>query len=327
MFQRLLAPLLALLVPMTILTPAQAQAPAAWPDKTVRLVVPFPPGGATDVLARLLAEEFRQTFGQTFIVENKAGASGNIGGDFVARAPADGYTFLVAAAGPTVINPSLYPKMTFDPAKDLAPVTQVVIDHNMMAINPSIPATNVREFITWAKANPDKAICGTPGNGTPAHVGCILFNQLTGTALTTVSYKGSGPAVADLMGGQTAVMIDNMAAMMPQVRAGKLRALAVSGDVRATGAPDLPTIIESGVPGFSISAWKALMAPAGTPKAIIDKLQQATARALQKPELRQRLIDGGSEPVANTPDAFGELIRRETASWKDMIQRTGVRLE
>ncbi len=329
MFSPIRLPALAVAVALTgvgllpVATPAAAQ--TSYPDRAIRLVVPFPPGGSTDVLARVMAEALRAEFNQPVIVENKPGAAGNIGGDFVARAPADGYTLLAAAAGPTVINPHLYSKMSFDPAKDLVPVTQLVIDHNVMAIHPSIPATNVQEFVTWAKANPAKAICASPGSGTPAHLACELFNQRTGTAMTHVPYKGSGPAVADLIAGHAAVMIDNMPALLPHARNGRLRALAVSGEQRATGAPELPTVIESGIPGFNIVAWKALMAPAGTPRPIIDRLQQTAAKIIARPDIKARLIEAGSEPVASTPEAFAELIVRETASWGALVKSTGAR--
>ncbi len=298
-----------------------------YPSKPIRMVVPFAPGGSTDLLARILADELREDLGQPVLVENKPGAGGNIGGDLVAKSPADGYTLLMAAAGPTVINPSLYGKMTFDPAKDLAPVSLLVRDHNLMAVNPSVPAKTVREFIAYAKANPKAVAFGSPGNGTPAHLGGELFNQMAGTTMLHVPYKGSGPAVSDLIAGQINVMIDNMPALLPQVKAGRLRALAVASESRASGAPDIPTVSESGLPGFAVTAWKGLMVPAGTPPAIVKRLNGALVKALAKPEVHKRLVELGAEPVASTPEAFGELIARETKSWGALVKSTGVRID
>lgn len=298
-----------------------------YPNKPIRLIVPFAPGGSSDVLARILAEELRVELGQTVVVENKPGAGGNIGGDLVAKAAPDGYTLLLAAAGPTVINPSLYTKMSFNPAVDLAPVTLLVRDHNLIAVTPSVPAKTVKEFIAYAKANPNKLSFGSPGNGSPAHLGGELFNQMAGVTMTHVPYKGSGPAMNDLIAGQITVMIDNMPALLPQVQAGRLRALAVASDSRASGAPDIPTASEAGLPGFTVTAWKGLMVPAATPKSIVAKLQAAAAKILAKPAVSKRLIALGAEPVGSTDRAFGELITRETKSWAALIASTGTKID
>ncbi|HJS03198.1 MAG TPA: tripartite tricarboxylate transporter substrate binding protein [Variovorax sp.] len=298
-----------------------------YPTKPIRLIVPFAPGGSTDVLARLLAEALRPELGQPVIVENKAGAGGNIGGDFVAKAPPDGYTLLIAAAGPTVINPSLYARMPYDPAKDLRPVTLLIQEPNLMAINPKIPAMTVPEFIAYAKSRPTEVSFGSPGNGSPAHLAGEWFNQLTGTTMVHVPYKGTGPALNDLIAGQIAMMIDNMPALWPHVQSGKLRALAVSTDKRATAAPDLPTVAESGVKGFAFGAWKGLMAPAATPPEIVERLHAAATKALAKPDFRKRLIDLGAEPVGNTPAQFAAVIKSETASWAALVKSTGTKLD
>jgi tripartite-type tricarboxylate transporter receptor subunit TctC len=298
-----------------------------YPTKPIRLIVPFAPGGSTDVLARLLAEALRPELGQPVIVENKAGAGGNIGGDFVAKAPPDGYTLLIAAAGPTVINPSLYARMPYDPAKDLRPVTLLIQEPNLMAINPKIPAKTVPEFIAYAKSRPTEVSFGSPGNGSPAHLAGEWFNQLTGTTMVHVPYKGTGPALNDLIAGQIAMMIDNMPALWPHVQSGKLRALAVSTDKRATAAPDLPTVAESGVKGFAFGAWKGLMAPAATPPEIVERLHAAATKALAKPDFRKRLIDLGAEPVGNTPAQFAAVIKSETASWAALVKSTGTKLD
>ncbi len=304
--------------------PAGAQ--STYPNKPLHVIVPFPPGGSTDSLARLLAEELRIELGQPVIVENKAGAGGNIGGDYVAKSAPDGYTIVVAAAGPTVINPSLYAKMPYDPAKDLRPVTLLIQEPNVMVINPKIPAKTVPEFIAYAKAHPTSISFGSPGNGSPAHLAGEWFNQLTGTTMVHVPYKGTGPALTDLLGGQIAMMIDNMPALWPYVQSGKLRALGVSTEKRATTAPDVPAIGES-VKGFTFGAWKGLMVPAGTPNEIVERLHAACVKALAKPEFRSKLTALGAEPVGSTPAQFAATIKAETASWATLVKSTGTKLD
>ena len=310
---------------LAALPPAQAQ--VAYPNKPIRLVVPFAPGGSTDALARLLAEELRAELGQTVIVDNKAGAGGNIGGDVVAKAAPDGYTVLMTAAGLTVINPSLYSKMPYDTVKDLRPVTLLIQEPNLMVVNPKLPVKTVAEFIAYSKANPKDVSFGSPGNGSPAHLAGEWFNQLTGTTMVHVPYKGTGPAINDLLAGQIVMMIDNMPALWPHVQSGRVRALAVSTDTRAAAAPALPTIAESGVKGFAFGAWKGLMVPAATPNAIVDRLQAASAKALAKPEFRKKLIELGAEPVGSTPAQFAAVIKSETASWAALVKSTGTKLD
>lgn len=304
-----------------------AAAEPGYPTKPIRLVVPFPPGGSTDVLARLLAEELRGQLGQTVIVENKAGAGGNIGGDAVAKAPADGYTLLMAAAGPTVINPSLYARMSYNPAKDLRPVTLLIGEPNLMAINPAIPATTVAEFIAYARARPKDLSFGSAGNGSPAHLAGEWFNQITGTSLVHVPYKGTGPAINDLIAGQIAMMIDNMPALWPHVQSGRLRALAVSTERRAAVAPELPTLQEAGVKGLVFSAWKGVMVPAGTPTEIVARLHEANLKALANPEFRKRLVAMGAEPLGSSPEQFAAVIRNETVAWAALVKSTGARVD
>ncbi|WP_295552429.1 tripartite tricarboxylate transporter substrate binding protein [uncultured Pseudacidovorax sp.] len=304
-----------------------AAAQAAYPTKPIRLVVPFAPGGSADVVGRLIAEELRAGLGQPVVVDNRPGAGGNIAGDMVAKAPADGYTLLLAAAGPIAINPSLYGHMPYNPATDLAPVALLARDHQLMAVTPSVPARDVREFIAYAKANPGKVSFGSPGNGTPAHLGGELFNQMAGTQMVHVPYKGSAPAMNDLISGQITVMIDNMPALLPQVQAGRLRALGVASPARASGAPDIPTVAESGLPGFNVTAWKGLMAPAGTPKPIVAKLNEVAVAAVAKPEIRKRLVDLGAEPGGGSPEDFGALIARDSRSWAALVKSTGARVD
>lgn len=304
-----------------------ALAEAAYPAKVIRLVVPFPPGGSTDTLARLLAEQLKEELGQTVVVENKAGAGGNIGGDAVAKAVPDGYTLLLAAAGPTVINPSLYARMSYDPLRDLAPVTMLAREHNLMVVNPSVPAHNLKEFIAYAKARPEQLSFGSPGNGSPAQLAGELLNKSAGIKLQHVPYKGSGPAVADLIAGHITLMIDNMPALLPYVQSGRLRALAVASDKRASALPDVPTVEEAGLKGYVVTAWKGLMAPAGTPRPIIAKLHDATVKILAKPQIRKRLVDLGAEPVGSTPEQFAAQLRSDTAWWAALVKSTGTTLD
>ncbi|MFC4278494.1 Bug family tripartite tricarboxylate transporter substrate binding protein [Achromobacter aloeverae] len=304
-----------------------APARAAYPDRPIRLIIPFAPGGSTDVLGRLLAEALHPILGQAVIVENKPGAGGNIGGDFVARSAPDGYTLLLAAAGPTVINPSLYRSMPFDPAKDLAPISCLEREHNLMVVNKSLPVANLQDFLKYARAHPGKLSFGSPGNGSPAQLAGELLNQRAGLQTQHVPYKGTGPAVTDLVAGHIDFIIDNMPALLPQVKAGNLRALAVPSDRRATAAPDIPTFDEAGEKGFVVMAWKGLMAPAGTDPAIIERLHAAVVKALQDPQLRTRFQDLGAEPLGSTPAEFARQISEETAWWAKLVKSTGTQIQ
>ncbi len=299
----------------------------AYPSKPIRIVVGYAPGGSTDIVARLLADKLGQELKQPVIVENRAGAGGNIGGEAVARAAPDGYTLLMAAAAQVVINPFIYPKMPFNPLKDLAPVTLVQNEHNLMVVTPAIPATNLKEFIAYAKANPDKVSFASPGNGSPAHLAGEMMNQAAGLKMLHVPYKGTGAAVTDLLAGNVTMSIDNMPPFVPHVKAGKLRALAVAGDKRASAMPELPTIAEAGLPGYSVQAWKGLMAPAGTPAPVIDKLQAAVVKILASPDLQKRMVDMGAEPVGNSPEQFAAFIQKEGKKWGAVVKSTGTVLE
>lgn len=327
MFKRTLTAATATVLCGIALLPAHAGAQDRYPSKIVRLVVPFAPGGSTDIVARVIAEPLREELGQSVIVENRPGAGGNIGGDAVAKAAPDGYTVLMAAAGQTAINPSLYKKMSYDPARDLAAVTMIARDHNMMAVNASLPVKTVKDFVAYAKANPDKITFGSPGNGSPAQLGGELLNQTAGLRMRHVPYKGSGPAVADLIAGHITLMIDNMPAIWPHVQSGRLRALAVTSEKRASGAPEVPTAEEAGLKGYVVTAWKGLMVPANTPRPVIDRLNQATVKVLARPEVRKRLIEQGAEPVGNTPEQFAEQIRTDTAWWAALVKSTGTTMD
>jgi len=304
-----------------------AMAEPTYPSKPIRLIVPFVPGGSTDVVARLLGAELKNELGQSVIVENKPGAGGNIGGDVVAKAAPDGYTLLLAAAGPTVINPSLYSKMPFDPITQLAPVTMLVREHNLMAINSSIPAKTLQEFIAYAKSRPSEINFGSPGNGSPAQLAGELLNQKSGLKMAHVAYKGSGAAVVDLMAGHISMMIDNMPALLPHIQSGKIRALAVPSERRAAAMPDVPTFKEAGMSDFIITAWKGVMVPAGTPPDVVAKLQTSIAKIMNKPDMKKRMIEMGAEPAVNTPEQFGTLIKNETAWWAALVKSTGTKVE
>jgi tripartite-type tricarboxylate transporter receptor subunit TctC len=271
---------------------------ATYPEHPINLVVEFAPGGSADIVARLMAQALNSELGQTVIVENKPGAGGNIGGTFVAHAAPDGYTVLLAAAGPIVINPSLYKSMAYSPIKDLAPVTMIEREHNLMVVNNSIPANNLTEFIAYAKAHPGEINFGSPGDGSPAHLAGELLNQKAGLKMQHVPYKGTSPALSDLIGGHITLMIDNMPALLPAVKSGTLRAIAVPSEHRAAAAPDIPTFAEEGMPGFVITAWKGLMVPAGTP-----------------------------QPVGNTPAQFAVQIKDETEFYSKLVKSTGASID
>jgi tripartite-type tricarboxylate transporter receptor subunit TctC len=290
-------------------------------------VVPFAAGGATDVLARLVGERLTASLGQQVVVDNRPGAGGNIGSDIVARAEPDGYTILMGAVGTHAINPSLYPKMPYDPVKDFAPVTLVASVPNVLVVNPEVPAKSVQELIDLAKAKPGELNFASSGNGTSIHLSGELFKAMTGTDIVHVPYKGSGPAVTDLLGGQVQMMFDNMPSSLPHVKAGKLRALGVTSAKRSPALPEVSTIAEAGVPGYDATSWFGILAPAGTPEPVVTRLQGAIVQALGEPEMRQRMADLGAEPVGDTPAEFGQFITAELAKWAKVVNDAGVKLE
>ena len=309
--------------------PAFAQ---AWPSKPVRIVVPFAPGGTTDILARALAPELGKAFGQTFIIENKPGAGGNTGADLVAKSPPDGYTLLMGTVGTQAINPALYPKMPYDAVKDFMPITLFAGVPNVLVINPAKAAaykiTDVKSLIAYAKANPGKLNMASSGNGTSIHLSGELFKSMTGTYMLHFPYRGSGPALLDLIGGTMDVMFDNLPSALPQIKAGKLKALAVTSAQRSAALPDLPTIAEAGpVKGFDASSWFGLLAPAGTPADIVNRIQQETAKALQLPALKERLLSQGAIPSGNTPAQFTQFIAAETKKWAQVVKASGAKVD
>jgi tripartite-type tricarboxylate transporter receptor subunit TctC len=309
-----------------------AWAQSAWPTKPVRIVVPFAPGGTTDLLARALAPELSRAFGQQFIIDNKPGAGGNIGAAEVARAPNDGYTFLMGTVGTHGINVSLYSKMPYDPVKDFAPVTLVAGVPNVLVMNPAKAAEyrieSVPDLIRFAKANPGKLNMASSGNGTSIHLSGELFKTLTGTYMVHFPYRGSGPAITDLLGGQMDLMFDNLPSSMPHIKAGKLKALAVTSAARSEALPEIPTIAEAGpVKGYEASSWFGLLAPAGTPADIVNRVQQETAKALANPDIKERLQAQGAIPSGNTPAEFARLIDSEIRKWAAVVKASGAKVD
>ena len=304
-----------------------AQGAANYPAKPVRLVVPFPAGGTTDILARAVAQKLSEAWGQQVIVDNRPGAGGNIGSELVARAAPDGYTLLMGTVGTHAINPSLYKKMPYDHVKDFAPVILVAGVPNVLVVNPSLPVHSVSELIAYAKANPGKLNFASSGNGTSIHLSGELFKTMTGVDMTHVPYKGSAPALTDLIGGQVQLMFDNLPSSLPFIKAGKLRALAVTSGTRSATLPELPTLAESGLPGFEASSWFGVLAPAGTPRDIVAKLNGAIAGWLASPEAKEKLLAQGAIAAGGTPDDFARHIAAETSKWAKVVKASGAHVD
>ncbi len=305
---------------------------AAWPGKPVRIVVPFAPGGTTDILARVLAPELSKTLGQSFVVENRAGAGGNIGAEVVAKSPGDGYTLLMGTVGTHGINKSLYDKLPYDPQKDFAPITLVAGVPNVMVMGTkraqALGITSVADFVKYAKAHPGRLNMASSGNGTSIHLAGELFKSRTGIFMTHIPYRGSGPALTDLLAGSIDVMFDNLPSAMPHIQAGNLKAFAVTSAVRSLALPDVPTVAEAGnLPGFEASSWFGLLAPTGTPTEVVNRLHQETAKALNLPAVKERLLAQGAIPGGNTPAEFARLIDAETTKWAGVVKASGARVD
>jgi tripartite-type tricarboxylate transporter receptor subunit TctC len=298
-----------------------------YPAKPVRMVVPFPPGGSLDIAGRLIAQKLTDAWGQPVVVENKPGAGGNIGADFVAKSPPDGYTILLGALSTHAVNPSLYAKMPYDAAKDFAPITLIAVTPNVLVVNAASPVNNVKEFIAYAKANPGKLAFGSGSNGSAGHLAGELFKVETGTDAVHVPFKGGAPATQALLAGDTQFMFDNLANAMAQVKAGKLKALAVTTAERSKLVPELPTMAEAGLPGFDISTWYGFFAPAGTPSAIIAKWNADVTRILNAPDVRAKLMADGAEPAPNTPEQFAQMIARELTKYARIVKASGAKVD
>jgi len=305
-------------------TGAQAQ---AFPSKPIRLIVPFPPGGAVDFFARVVQVPLSENLGVPIVIENKAGASGMIGAEFVARAPADGYTLLIGNIASLAINVGVYPKMTYDPVKDFTPIVRTVDVNYVLVVNPAVPAGTLAELIAYAKANPGKLAYGSAGSGSLPHLATELLKAQTGIDAAHVPYKGGGPMVTDLLGGSVQVVIGDQANLMPHVATGKLRALAVAGPQRSPNAPALPTMAEAGLAGFDATAWQGVVGPAGLPAEVVRRLNDAFNKVMAMPEVRAKLVGGGVDPVGGSPEAFGNFIRAEIAKWSKIARDVGARAE
>ncbi len=306
--------------------PGQHAFAQGYPARPVRMIVPYPPGGPTDVLTRIVAVKLSEAMGQAFAIDNKAGASGMIGAAEVAKAAPDGYT-LLGNASIHVINPSLYPKSTFDAIADFTPVTQLAAVPLILVVNNELPVKNVRELIAYAKANPGKLNFASSGNAAAPHLAGESFKIAAGVQMQHVPYKGSAPALTDLIGGQVQLMFDSMPSAMPHVKAGKLRPLAVSTARRSAAVPDLPTVAEAGVPGYDISTWYGLWAPRGTPREIVERIALETAKLLKLPDVRERYAALGAEPVGSTPDEFAAYCRSELGKWAKIVRESGAKAD
>ena len=316
--------LFALLLALAVSGLAAAQ---SYPTKALRIVCPFPPSGAVDIASRATAHELTRILGQPVAVENRPGAGGNLGGVEAARSAPDGYTLFMSTSGIQAINPALYAKMPFDPNKDLVPVAALVSLNNVLVLHPSVPAKSVKEVIELVKKEPGKWTYASSGNGTSIHMSGAMFTQLTGTDILHIPYKGSGPAVTDLLGGQVHMMFDNIPSSLPHIKSGKLRALATTGSKRDPALPDLPTVAESGIRGYESGVWFGIMVPAGTPKEIIGRLNAATVQATKSPEFIKRMTDLGYNIIPSSPDEMAAMIKAEIARWTPIVKASGAKID
>jgi tripartite-type tricarboxylate transporter receptor subunit TctC len=299
----------------------------AWPSKPIKWVVPFAPGGTTDILARTVGEKLALALGQPVIIENKPGAGGGVGAEFTAKAAPDGYTIMGGTISTHAINASLYKNLPYDPVKDFVAITLIARVPNMLVINPDVPAKDVKELIALLKANPAKYSFASSGNGTSQHLSGELFKSMSGTDMQHIPYKGSPPALQDVMGGQVTMTFDNITTAWTLAKAGKLRALAVTTAKRSSIAPEVPTLAESGLPGFEVGSWQGVFAPAGTPPDIVKRLNAEVVKILNLPEVREKLGGLGAEIVANSPEEFSALVKSEVVKWADVVKKSGAKVD
>jgi tripartite-type tricarboxylate transporter receptor subunit TctC len=298
-----------------------------YPTKPIRLIAPFSTGGSTDLLARIMGQKLTEAWGQQVIVENRGGAGGTIGVELAARAAPDGYTLVMGHIGTFGANPTLYPKLPYDAIRDFAPVTLLAMVPNGMAVHPALPVRSVGDFIALARAKPGQLLYGSGGSGSAAHLAMVYFELLAKVKLTHIPYKGTGPAIYDLIAGHTSTMITGMAALMPHIKSEKLRLIAVGTAKRLAVVPDTPTINEAGVPGYEVTQWYGILAPAATPRDIVMKLNAELVKALHQPEVRERLAADGTVPVGDTPEEFATHIKTEIARWAPVVKASGARPE
>ncbi len=299
----------------------------AWPAKPIKWVVPFAPGGTTDILARTVGDKLSVVLGVPVIIENKPGAGGGVGAEYTAKAAPDGYTIMGGTISTHAINASLYSKLPYDPVKDFVPITLIARVPNMLVVNPAIPAKDVKELIALLKANPGKYTFASSGNGTSQHLSGELFKTMSGVDMQHIPYKGSPPALQDVMGGQVTMTFDNITTAWPLAKDGRLRALAVTTAKRSAVAPDVPTLAEAGVPGFEVGSWQGVFAPAGTPPEIVKRLNTEIVKILNMPDVREKLIGLGAEPVGNTSDEFSTMVKAEVVKWADVVKNSGAKVD
>jgi tripartite-type tricarboxylate transporter receptor subunit TctC len=304
-----------------------AQTETKWPTKPVKWIVPFPPGGAMDVIARTLGDRVAKDLGQPFVIENRPGAGGNIGADYVAKQPADGHTIMITSIG-MATNKALYAKLSYDPVKDFAPVSLLAVVPNVLVVNPARSTDkSVKDVLAHARRDPGKLSYASAGNGTSIHLAGEVFASMAKLQLLHIPYKGSGPAVTDMLGGQVDLMFDSITSARPHIQSGKLKALGVTSARRSSALPDVPTIAEAGIPGYEVSPWFAVFAPAGTPADVVTKLNKALIAAMRQPEILKKLESVGAEPIGSTPQALAEHLNKELVRWGALIKERDIRLD
>ena len=299
----------------------------AYPSKPIRIIVPSPPGDGSDLMARAIGDKLAAAWNAPVVIDNRTGAGGRVGAEAAAKAPADGYTLIMGNAGSHGINAALYADLSYDIERDFAPITQVMRSPNVLVVSPSLPAGNVRELIALFKANPGKYSYGSGGNGSSAHLSAELFKAMAGVDVVHVPYKGASPALTDVIAGRVVMFIGNLPPAMPHIKSGNVKALAVTTAQRSPLVPDIPTLAESGLPGFETVAWFGLFAPAGTPNAVVDKLQMEVARIVREPDVRERIAALGGEPVGNRPEEFAAIVKGDVAKWKKVVKDANVHVD
>jgi len=299
----------------------------SYPARPIRIVVPFPAGGIADLFSRHIGQKFNDAWGQPVVVDNRPGAGGNIGAEVVAKSPADGYTLVMGSIGTHSVNVSLFSKLPYDPLRDFAPVALVMEAEGLLVLHPSVPAKSVKELIALARARPGQVAYASAGHGTASHLAGELFKSMAKVDMVHVPYKGNVPAITDLIGGQTSLLFATMPTVLPQVQAGRLKALAVTSSARSPAAPELPTIAEAALPGYSVTNWIGLFAPAGTPRDIVVKLNGETVRIMKTPEIQKRLVAEGAKFTPTTPDEFAAYVKSEIAKWAKVVKEAGIHVD